>query len=76
MTEMSGKLKVIIGLLIVIVTIPLFIAGIVNLVTISPANIWGWMFIGFGFTLLILIAALVSTFKGTTTSRYETEFDA
>ncbi|MHA1243268.1 MAG: hypothetical protein ACTSPK_11810 [Candidatus Heimdallarchaeota archaeon] len=75
MTGMSGRSKIIIGLLIGIVTIPLFIVGIVNLVTISATNIWGWLFIGFGFTLIILIATLVITIKGTTSSRYEAEFE-
>ena len=75
MTGLSGKLKLVIGLLIGVVTIPMFVLGIIYLVAISPANIWGWMFIGFGFTLLLLIATLITTIRGTTISRYETEFD-
>ncbi len=76
MTGISGKLKIIIGLLLGIVSFPLIIIGIVYLVTISPANIWGWMFIGFGFAIIFLTATLFTTLKGTTSSRYDTGFDA
>jgi len=62
--------------LLLVVSLPMIVMGIVYLVTISIANIWGWMFIGFGVILLVLITTLLVTISGTTGSRYNAEFDA
>jgi hypothetical protein len=75
MTEISAKLKFVILLLLFVVSMPLIILGIVNLVVISAANIWGWMFIGFGAISLTLVSILLITLKGTTSSRYDAVFE-
>ncbi|MHA1213466.1 MAG: hypothetical protein ACTSSH_13530 [Candidatus Heimdallarchaeota archaeon] len=62
--------------MLLVVSLPMIVMGIVYLVTISIANIWGWMFIGFGVILLVLITTLLVTISGTTGSRYNAEFDA
>ncbi|HUT82104.1 MAG TPA: hypothetical protein VMZ29_12960 [Candidatus Bathyarchaeia archaeon] len=75
MTEINAKVKLTILILLLVVPFPLIIFGIIYLTTISMANIWGWVYLGFGLTVLGLVGMLLINIRGTASSRYDAAFE-